>query len=106
MNEDNILTLGFSSFAIFITITVWFLAILGAIINSFRRYGGKIPFARSCSAVISAACHPPPDEPADAAYKPLKWGVVSISSDGIVHCSFSSLKVREVIDGELCMGKS
>lgn len=52
-----------------------------------QRYNGGMPLAGSCSAVLSAACHPAVDEQ-DVALVPVKWGVVSISQ-GVGHCALS-----------------
>lgn len=38
------------------------------------RFNSSIPLAASCSAAISAACHPPPGD--DHAVKPVMWGEV------------------------------
>ena len=51
------------------------------------RYNGGMPLAGSCSAALSAACHPAADEQ-DVALVPVKWGIVSISQ-GVGHCSLS-----------------
>ena len=54
---------GYSPIAILITIVVGILVLLGGIANGFRRYPQVgIPLAASCSAAISAACHPPPGD--------------------------------------------
>lgn len=53
---------------------------------------GSAPVAGSCSAAISAACHPwAADE--NEWEKPLKWGVVAARADGPGRCSFSSASV-------------
>lgn len=58
-----------------------------------------MPLASTCSAAISAACHPSPDD-IDAAVLPVQWGVVS-TKDGIGHCSFSSKLVAPPIPGQI-----
>lgn len=61
------------------------------------RFGG-IPVAGSCSAAISAACHPDSDE-GKVWEKALRWGVVDSSAVG--HCSFSSEPVSVPVRGRL-----
>lgn len=41
-----------------------------------RCFSSSIPLAASCSAAISAACHPPPGD--DHAFKPVMWGEIPI----------------------------
>ena len=59
---------------------VAFLALL-----AMRRYPGDAPMALSCSAAISAACHPN-EEDDEAHLFPVQWGVVSMEDD-IGRCS-------------------
>ncbi len=63
----------------------------------FRRYDPGIPLVGSCSAAISAACHPPPAD-CNAAWKCVQWGVISkegeeTRGDG----SLTSFKVEEPV---------
>jgi hypothetical protein len=59
-----------------------------------RKFRTRIPFAASCSLVISAACHPPRDDK-DAHLRPVKWGVVKERMfDGKLHCTLSSMHVK------------
>ena len=58
-----------------------------------RKFSSGMPMASTCSAAISAACHPPlPDD--EEAYKfPVQWGVVSHDGDGGVgHCAFTTAR--------------
>lgn len=49
-----------------------------------------IPPARHCSLVISAACHPLPDD-VDNHLRPVSWGVVKESTeDESGHCTITS----------------
>lgn len=52
------------------------------------------PVTSTCSAAISAACHPDEEEPDDFFEKKMTWGVTSVK-DGIGHCTFSSNEVTE-----------
>lgn len=55
----------------------------------------KMPLSLGMSVVVSAACHPPDDD-LDAAYKPVKWGVVAAEPDDpFLHCTFTSQEVME-----------
>jgi hypothetical protein len=58
----------------------------------------------SCSAAISAACHPLADE-VDVSLMPVKWGVVSIDK-GVGHCALSGRYVSPPISFRLYMGKT
>ncbi|KAF2442491.1 hypothetical protein P171DRAFT_456405 [Karstenula rhodostoma CBS 690.94] len=54
----------------------------------------RIPFAASCSLVLSAACHPPLADPKPYLHK-VQWGVVGERIfDGEKHCSLSSMPVK------------
>jgi hypothetical protein len=70
---------GYSPIAIFICILVSGVALLSLSGLSYRRLKSRMPLATHCSAAISAACHPPPDD-RDTALKPVMWG--QISGDG------------------------
>lgn len=82
---------GWSPIAVVFGLILGSLMLLVALGIGFRRYGGEIPLVGSCSAAISAACHPHPDE-TSLSTAPLLWGVVG--RDGVVgHCSFSGRDV-------------
>ena len=93
--EDEVITIstcGYSPIAIFFTIIVGSTMVTGLIANGFRRYRPGIPFASSCSAAISASCHPPADD-IDAAILPIRWGEVrSKTQNGVAHCTLTSEK--------------
>ncbi|PLN76236.1 hypothetical protein BDW42DRAFT_188808 [Aspergillus taichungensis] len=65
----------FSLKAMFLTILVGTTAMAILIGLGFRRLRSDMPVASSCSAAISAACHPPPGD-TDASLKPVKWGEI------------------------------
>lgn len=82
---------GWSPIAVVFVLILGSLMLLVALGIGFRRYNGQIPLVGSCSAAISAACHPNPDE-TSISTEPLLWGVVG--RDGVVgHCSFSGRDV-------------
>jgi hypothetical protein len=63
-------TIGVSSTGIVFACSLASVMVLALAINGWRRYSANIPLASSCSAVISAACHAPPDD-SDAALHPI-----------------------------------
>ncbi|PYI08667.1 hypothetical protein BO78DRAFT_395531 [Aspergillus sclerotiicarbonarius CBS 121057] len=96
ISSSVLMTCGISTIplevAMFLTIAIlfviWFI--------SARSYKcATMPFAIGCSVVISAACHPPSNDP-NAAFKPVMWGAVDDKdSDELGHCCFTSLDVTE-----------
>ncbi|KAE8360992.1 hypothetical protein BDV27DRAFT_167311 [Aspergillus caelatus] len=103
---------GYSPISIFIGLLVSSVAILALLGLSCRRLKSRMPLATHCSAAISAACHPPPDDH-DAALKPVMWGEVPrdmsdgpdgdrstaytgagpVSLEVYAHCTFTSKEV-------------
>lgn len=110
---------GYSARALLITIIVGAVVLFLGIANGFRRNKQGMPLAGSCSAAISAACHPPvgDDRPSG---KLIQWGscgystglnveddeqiISSQGNNGIGHCSMTSLKARRPIVGRLYAG--
>jgi hypothetical protein len=81
-----------------------FIAGSGSVMVQFR-HKGRMPLASSCSAAISAACHPPEGD-VDACLLPVQWGTVKhVSAEdgdkGVGHCSFSSWPVEIPIAGRV-----
>ncbi|KAJ5159250.1 uncharacterized protein N7500_008901 [Penicillium coprophilum] len=64
-----------SPIALIFTIIVGSLMIMALLGLAMRPFRSVIPLAGSCSAAISAACHPPEDD-VDAALKPIMWGEI------------------------------
>jgi hypothetical protein len=91
-------SVGYSCIAIFCALILGGVVVLTGILNGFRRFAPGIPVAGSCSAAISAACHPPHDD-TSAALKPVKWGVVNEGAGGVGHCSFSSFEAENPVEG-------
>jgi hypothetical protein len=88
-------TCGWSPAGVLAVIVVTVFMVCFVFVLGCRRFGSWImPVAGSCSAAISAACHPQPYDQL-ACFQPLQWGVTSIDNNGIGHCSFSSSKVEE-----------
>lgn len=102
-------TCGYSLIAVFfvlivIIVIIWFLAV-----TAFRISKPGMPLMGSCSAAISAACHPPDDDK-DASKLPVKWGVVESKTvdrtgNEVGHCTFTSFKVRAPMKGKLYAGQ-
>ncbi|KAL9594967.1 MAG: hypothetical protein Q9219_006723 [cf. Caloplaca sp. 3 TL-2023] len=111
---------GWSSKALLVTIVVGSVVLGFGIANGFRVYPRGMPFAGSCSAAVSAACHPPvgDDRPSR---KLLRWG--ACGQDGelrtmkgderdagarddprVGHCSMTSLEVERPVEGRLYAG--
>jgi hypothetical protein len=100
--SQTILTCGFSFVALIFLISIgWVVLIIGVVLG-FRKFKGGIPLVGSCSAAISAACHPLPNE-TDVALKEVMWGVVSIGK-GVGHCALSGNYVSPPISGRLYLG--
>jgi hypothetical protein len=106
--EDSISTVGYSCIAIFFALILGSVAVLGGIVNGFRRYDDGIPLVGSCSAAISAACHRPGVD-AMAYARSVMWGVMDGDEDGgmgseVGHCCFSSFEVGKPVKGHLYAG--
>ena len=121
IDENNSITaLGYSCIAIITTIMLGSITIAVGIAMGFRRYEGGMPLAGSCSAAISAACHPSSQDCDVAAEVPLMWGVaeskamggmmndsnrVGESNGQVGHCSFTSLLVLPPQEGMVYAGE-
>lgn len=73
-SEAQLVACGFSSIAIIFGIILGSLMVCTILGLGLRRFRTNIPLAASCSAAISAACHPPPDD--GHALKPVMWGEI------------------------------
>lgn len=96
---------GYSCIAIIAAMIVGSILVLLALAMGCRRYKPGIPTAGSCSAAISAACHPPPGDK-EVATLPVQWGAVELleSSNGVGHCSFTSREVSMPVGGRVYAG--
>jgi hypothetical protein len=105
-SSQNISTCGYSPIAIMITTLIGLIIMIIGIAQGSRSYPAGMPLAGTCSAAISAACHPPKDD-VDAAFLPVQWGAVkmengqdeSIEGD-IGHCTFTSCEVMAPQEGK------
>jgi hypothetical protein len=82
---------------------IGWLVFIAGVGMGLRRYRVGMPLVGSCSAAISAACHPAADEP-EVALVPVKWGVVSVA-DGVGHCALSRSYVSPPITWRWYRGK-
>lgn len=109
VTDSGISTCGYSPMAIIFVIILGSIVVLLGIANGFRRARTGMPFAGSCSAAISAACHPPETD-VNASLKRVMWGVVaedSFNHQGkrVGHCSFTSRKVKAPVVGRWYAGR-
>ncbi|THY44811.1 hypothetical protein D6C99_06632 [Aureobasidium pullulans] len=75
------------------------LMLVGIVGVGFWKVSADSPIVGSCSAAISAACHPPPGQE-NAHLLPLQWGVIPrADGDEVSHCSFSAGEVETPVVG-------
>ncbi|KAH7062665.1 hypothetical protein B0J12DRAFT_564431 [Macrophomina phaseolina] len=101
--DRTVSTCGYSPVAIILTTAVGSVLVLGGLVLAARRYPAQMPLASSCSAAISAACHPP-EEDVSASMLPVQWGVVKGKeggSAGVEHISFTSFEVSPPLVGRM-----
>lgn len=68
-----------------------------------QRFPNGMPLAATCSAAISAACHPPAEDTEPHLFS-VRWGVVESDVEGRAHCAFTTARdVRVLEEGELMM---
>ena len=101
-------TCGYSPMAMIFVIILGSIVVLLGICFGFRKSRGGMPLAGSCSAAISAACHPP-EADVNASLKRVMWGVVAEDSfqyegESVGHCSFTSSKVEAPVVGKWYCG--
>lgn len=108
--DSSVSSCGYSNIALVFVIGLGSLLVMSALTFGSRRFCTVMPLARSCSAAISAACHPPETD-TDAAFKAVRWGVVEEGYEAKIveiagkdvdvrHCCFTSLKVTMPIQDE------
>lgn len=102
-----VLGLGYSPFAIILSLILGAVMILGLWVYAFAfKYDSGMPLVRSCSAAISAACHAPAWD-VKCAEKPLLYGVVETPAIGLDgrgvhrHVCFTSGPAEPLVDGEI-----
>jgi hypothetical protein len=85
---DSVTTCCYSLAAIFLTLVIGGSAIATLPGTSLKMFKSGMPLASSCSAAISAACHPL-DWDQDAALKPVMWGEVMALAEDTESSSFN-----------------
>ena len=104
----EISTCGYSPMAMIFVIILGSIVVLLGICFGLRKAGGGMPLAGSCSAAISAACHPP-EADVDASMKRIMWGVVAedcfqYGGEDVGHCSFTISTVEAPVVGKWYAG--
>jgi hypothetical protein len=95
--DSSLAACGFSSSALLALLLILITLSVMTSVLGFRSFAANIPFSGSCSWVISAACHPDPNE-SDPAMGRVKWGSISNrrgEDDAVGHCSFSCGRVTK-----------
>ncbi|KAM0794745.1 hypothetical protein BDR22DRAFT_826699 [Usnea florida] len=108
IHGQGVSTCGYSPLAMIFVIILGSIVVLLGICFGFRKSRGGMPLAGSCSAAISAACHPP-EADVNASLKRVMWGVVAEDSfqyegESVGHCSFTSSKVEAPVVGKWYAG--
>lgn len=101
--EDNS-GLGYSHDAAYFLMVFLVIVTAGVIWCGYFQNKRGLPPCKSCSLLISAACHPSEEE-RDVHLKPVQWGEVSQATDSseIGHCSFSGEEVTMPVIGRAYM---
>lgn len=94
----SISTCGYSNIALITVILLGSIVVILGVVNGFRQYPAGMPLVGSCSAAISAACHPPKAD-FDAAVLPVMWGAVPTTEE-TGHCCMTSFEVMPPVREE------
>lgn len=98
---------GYSPIAIFTTIMLGAVMTLAAIGIGYMPFKEGMNVAGSCSAAMSAACHEVDEvDGFDAARSKVQWGVATVNTEGVGHCTFSTKEVQMPKAGELYAGRA
>ena len=93
-------TVGYSNLSLLVFATTYFVMLFTVLGLQLRKITLRIPPSNHCSLVISASCHPPPED-VNAQLKPVQWGVVRARfGGGVGHCSFTSEGVSSPEQGK------
>lgn len=105
--SSSISTYAFSCVAIITGIILGIIVVAPKNLRGLERYRGHMPLMGSCSAAISAACHPPGSD-GDASVHPVMWGTLvennGKAADGVGHCSSTSFEVERPVKGKRYAG--
>ena len=117
-SSNSVSSIGYSCIAIITVIILGLIVVLLGLVNGARWYKGGVPFVGSCSAAISAACHPSKGDLGvgesnkgtstgigivKASQRGVMWGVIPGIEEhrGIGHCCFSAGPVDTIIEGKI-----
>lgn len=107
VTEFSISQVGYSVLGIICFLGVALLIFLFALYVSIKRISNQMPLAATCSAALSAACHPR-DSSVKHYDERVHWGVEivddNLSPDGqeeVKRCCFTSMKARYPVPGQL-----
>jgi hypothetical protein len=93
-------TCGYSALSILVFSLTWICLLLVVLALLLRRMDQNLPQTKNCSLVISAACHPSPDD-VDPQLRRVQWGVVRSRYGGdIGHCTLTSERVTSPEEGK------
>jgi hypothetical protein len=92
--EWDFTTTGFSPLGNALLIVAGALMISYLLCCAASELKSTMPVTSTCSAAISAACHPDEFEPDDFYLRKCTWGVTSVQN-GVGHCTFSCLDVEK-----------
>lgn len=85
-------------------IVVGFCMLAAALMTSRVKLKSAMPVVASCSAAISAACHPwKGNGDGSMAFSTLRWGALPVEGE-VGYCSFTTEEVEEPEDGKLYAG--
>jgi hypothetical protein len=111
--DSSISAIGYSTLALLLAFLICFLMLAFINAKALRKAGSDAPLVGSCSAAISAACHPAKEE-GDISTRSIQWGVVRGAGEtegswktkdkDFGHCSFSSRGVAPPIPGRFYAG--
>lgn len=97
--DESYCTCGYSLLSLIVLIAILLAGLAWVLRLSSRSWREKIPLAVNCSLVMSAACHPPPED-TEGYKKKVRWGVVPSRFGGIGHCSITGEAVTEPVVGK------
>jgi hypothetical protein len=78
-------------------IIIGLILVVVLVLCGYKRYPGGMPMGATCSAVISAACHPPLPEDKDAFKIHVQWGAIS-------HPNTNAQRSAENLNAEISEG--
>lgn len=107
--SKSISTCAYSLIAIVFASILGLLVCTSVVLTGVRKFKPGMPLVGSCSAAISAACHPP-EEDRNASQKAVMWGACERetsewSGEAVGRCSITSFQVQAPIAGNRYAGQ-